>query len=380
LPQKFFEILRTDEASQARLGRLNTTHGSVDTPVFMPVGSQGSVKGLTPRDLHQVGARMILGNAYHLYLRPGHELVRQAGGLHRFMGWDGAMLTDSGGFQVFSLSDLCRIRDDGVEFRSHIDGSLHFLTPERMVEVQEALGADVMMALDDCPGLPAPPERVRIAVRRTIDWAGRCLQARRRTDQALFGIVQGGLDPALRRECLDALLRMPFPGYAIGGLSVGEDREATAKTAASVAAELPAGSPRYLMGVGRPEELVELVGLGIDMFDCVLPTRNGRNGSLFTSVGTLNIKRTEFRADQAPIEAGCPCYTCTHFSRSYLRHLYKSSELLSYQLFSIHNLMYYLRLMEGIRSSLKSSQFNDFREKFRRGGLAGALKTDSGSS
>lgn len=364
-----FEILDRDPHSAARRGRLRTAHGPVETPAFMPVGSNGSVKGLDPRDLEEVGAGMILGNAYHLYLRPGVEVIREAGGLHRFMHWEGALLTDSGGFQVHSLAALCKVREEGVEFRSHIDGSRHFLTPERMIEVQEALGADIIMTLDDCPGLPASRERIGAAVRRTIDWARRCLEAKKRPDQALFAIVQGGLEPDLREECVAALVAMPFPGFAIGGLSVGESREETRETAASVAASLPDLAPRYLMGVGKPGELVEMAAAGIDMFDCVLPTRNGRNGTLFTSEGTLNIKRSEFRHDERPIEEGCPCHACSHFSRAYLRHLYQSRELLGLRLNSIHNLMYYLRLMEGIRISLKTNRFREFREVFHRSGL-----------
>ncbi len=359
--KNFFTVEKTDPGSKARLGKIRTAHGVVDTPAFMPVGSQGTVKSLTPEDLTGLGAQMILGNAYHLNLRPGHRLIRDAGGLHRFMGWNGSILTDSGGFQIYSLATLCRVSDAGVKFRSHIDGSLHSLTPARVIEIQEAIGADIIMVLDDCPGLPAPVERIRESVDRTILWARQCRNSWRRTDdQALFGIVQGGCDIESRLRCLENLVEMDFPGFAIGGLSVGESRDQMAKVVSAVAPAMPADKPRYLMGVGRPEELVRMVAEGVDLFDCVMPTRNARNGSVFTPSGTLNIKNSVYREDFRPVEEGCPCYGCTHLTRAYLRHLFQSKELLSFRLNTLHNLSYYFRLLRTVRRHLDRGTFVEF--------------------
>lgn len=360
-----FTILHTD--GPARCGRLSTPHGVVETPVFMPVGTRASVKGITPDQLRAAGATMILGNTYHLALRPGDELIRDLGGLHRFMGWSGPILTDSGGFQVFSLADLRKITDDGVAFRSHIDGQLLELTPERAVQIQENLGADVAMCLDECAPGDAPPERVREAVRRSIVWAARCRDVHRRPEQALFGIVQGGLDLGLRRDCAEALATLDFPGYALGGFSVGEAPEQMQAALPACASFLPVNKPRYLMGVGRPEDILAAVAAGIDMFDCVLPTRNGRNASAFTRTGPLRLRNAVHRRDSGPLESDCPCYTCRHFSRAYLHHLFQVEEMLGPTLLSIHNVAFYLRLMADIRAEIAHGRFNEFRKQFLAG-------------
>jgi queuine tRNA-ribosyltransferase len=330
----------------------------------MPVATQGTVKATTPHELREVGAEIILANAYHLFLRPGVTLVEEAGGLHNFMGWDGPILTDSGGYQVFSLKDLCKVSEDGVRFRSHLDGSAHALTPETVVQTQERLGVDVAMVLDECvPGVATYSEAAR-AAGRTTRWAERALAAKTHERQALFGIVQGGVFPDLREQSAQELVALGFPGYAVGGLSVGEKARLTHELAAHTVRFLPASRPRYLMGVGTPEQLVRYVALGFDLFDCVLPTRNARNGSLFTWQGKLNIRRAEYARDQRPIEDDCGCYTCQHFSRAYLRHLAVAGEILSARLNTLHNLYFYQCLMRTMRESLATKRFAEFARPF----------------
>jgi len=356
-----FALTRTDGA--ARLGRMQTAHGATETPAFMPVGTQGAVKGVTPAELLACGAQIVLSNTYHLALRPGHELIRDLGGLHRFMGWDGPILTDSGGFQVFSLEGLRRIDEDGVTFRSHLDGSTHTLTPESSMAIQTALGSDVAMVLDECPLLPAARETVEAAVARTTRWARRSRDAYDGPGVP-FGIVQGGTYADLRDASVRDLVALDFPGYAIGGVSVGEPPEAIARMARHTAPQLPEDRPRYLMGVGRPEDLVEAVAAGVDLFDCVMPTRNARNGTLFTSEGRINIKREEFRRDPRPLDPACACETCRTASRAYLRHLYVSNEILASRYNTIHNLAYYLGLMAKMRDAIAAGAFASFREAF----------------
>lgn len=351
-----FTVVKKDPASGARLGCLMTAHGEVETPAFMPVGTQGSVKAMTPKDLEEIGCRMILGNTYHLYLRPGVEVIQQLGGLHRFMGWTGPILTDSGGYQVFSLGAIRKISEEGVRFQSHLDGSSHLLTPEKVVEIQEGLGSDVAMVLDECIPHPATREYVRSSTERTIRWAERSLKARRRPDQMLFAIVQGGMYEDLRADCARDLIRHDFDGFAVGGLGVGEGEEALHAVGSFTVGLLPEDRPRYLMGVGRPEDIVAAVRAGFDLFDCVLPTRNARNGTLFTSQGKLNIKRAEYSADPRPVDESCDCYCCRHFSRAYLRHLYMAGEILAAQLHSLHNLYFYQRLMERCRRAVRENE------------------------
>jgi queuine tRNA-ribosyltransferase len=365
-------LIKTAPASSARLGELVTPHGIVPTPVFMPVGSQATVKAVIPDQLKDIGIRMILSNTYHLYLRPGAEVVCQAGGLHRFMDWDRAILTDSGGFQIFSLARLREINDEGVKFRSHIDGSEHFITPELDIQLQEALGADVIMALDICPSYQEKPEKVRQAMERTHQWAVRCRQAHQRQDQALFGIVQGGFNPEWRRESALFLAAQDFPGYAIGGLSLGETKELTQSMVELTAPLLPEGKPRYLMGVGSPEDILNGVARGIDMFDSVLPTRVARNGGLFTAQGRLSIRNSRWKEEIGPVDPACRCYTCRHFSAAYLHHLFRAEELLAYTLATIHNLYFMDKFMSQIRDSLAGGSFHVFRESF----LAGYEPTD----
>jgi queuine tRNA-ribosyltransferase len=344
----------------------------VPTPVFMPVGSQATVKALTPRAVDETGHRMILSNTYHLYLRPGVDIVQKMGGLHRFMDWDGAILTDSGGFQIFSLSRLREINEDGVRFRSHIDGSEHFITPELDMAYQEALGADVAMALDICPSFQESPEAVRDATQRTHRWAERCLKAHTRPDQALFGIVQGGFIPELRRESARYLSGLDFPGYALGGLSLGEPKEQTLAMIDLAAPLLPEDKPRYLMGVGSPEDILNGVARGIDMFDSVLPTRVARNGALYSAAGRLNIRNAMWKDCAAPVDPTCGCYTCRHFSAAYLHHLFRAGELLAYTLATIHNLTFMHSFMVRVRESLAAGEFTAFKESF----LAGYRSTE----
>ena len=364
------------DPSGARGGVLETAHGSVETPAFMPVGTQGTVKAVTTDELKSIGCTILLGNTYHLYLRPGAETVRGLGGLHRFMNWDRPILTDSGGFQVFSLREISRITDEGVEFRSHIDGSRHMLTPEKSIEIQEALGSDIMMAFDECPPLPASRDRLAAALARTTLWARRCLAARRGKG-ALFGIVQGGAEEDLRASHAAEVTAMGFDGHAIGGVSVGEDPASVARTVAFTAPLLPAGRPRYLMGVGRPEQIVEFIGRGIDLFDCVLPTRNARNGQMFTSRGVVNIKNAVYENDPAPLDPDCDCETCGHYSRAYLRHLFKTGEILASRLNTIHNLRHYMRVLEAARRAIREGRFGSFRDGFlaRAGAARGEVET-----
>ena len=330
----------------------------------MPVGTQATVKAMTPENLHEIGAQIILGNTYHLYIRPGHELIRSFGGLHGFMHWDRPILTDSGGFQIFSLQELAKISEEGAAFRSHLDGSKLFLSPEDAIHVQEALGSDIMMALDTCIPYPADHDQASKATALTARWAARCRKAQTGTGQHLFGIVQGGMYPDLRAEAIEQLVEIGFDGYALGGLSVGEPKELMYAMLAASADKLPHDHARYLMGVGTPEDLVEGVFYGLDMFDCVMPTRNARNGMLFTSQGRLVIKNACFQHDHSPLDDACTCYTCRHFSRAYLRHLFQSREILAYQLNSIHNLHYYCNLMAQIREAIEHDRFLAFRQTF----------------
>lgn len=359
-----FAVQAQDGNGVARVGRLTTAHGEIDTPAFMPVGSLGAVKGIEAEDLRSLGYGLILNNAYHLFLRPGHDLVSAMGGLHQFTSWPGAILTDSGGFQVFSLSKLCKVTDEGVTFQSHIDGSLHHVTPERSVEIQEALGADIMMAFDECVPLPSSRKRVAEALARTNRWAVRCQAARRRRDQALFGIVQGGHDPELRRQAAVEIVGMGFDGYAIGGLSVGEEKSVMYGMVDATIPHLPADRPRYLMGVGMPEDLVEGAARGVDLFDCVVPTRHGRTGSLFTSTGKISIKNAQYARDEQPIDPDCSCSVCVKYSRAYLHHLFLVKEMLGVRLNTLHNLHYFAHLMRGIRTAIAKGSFDNFRAAF----------------
>ncbi|MCZ6626153.1 MAG: tRNA guanosine(34) transglycosylase Tgt [Deltaproteobacteria bacterium] len=351
-----FTVIKKDSTTGARLGQLVTTHGVIETPAFMPVGTQGSVKAMSPRDLEEIGCQMVLANTYHLYLRPGVEVIRELGGLHRFMGWTGPILTDSGGYQVFSLGALKKITEEGVHFQSHLDGSSHFLTPEKVVQIQEDLGSDVAMVLDECIPHPASREYARVSTERTVRWAERSLKARERSDQALFGIIQGGMYQDLRLACVREMIPMPFDGFAVGGLGVGEEEATLNSIGEFTAGLLPEDRPRYLMGVGRPEDLIFAVRRGYDLFDCVLPTRNARNGTLFTSRGKISIKRAEFSSDPRPVDESCDCYCCRHFSRGYLRHLYLAREILAAQLQTLHNLYFYHRLMEQCRQAIRENR------------------------
>jgi queuine tRNA-ribosyltransferase len=361
---QIFEIEKTCPQTSARAGFITTAHGVVPTPAFMPVGSQATVKALTPDDVRDVGAKILLSNAYHLYLRPGVDVIEQMGGLHRFMAWDGPILTDSGGYQIFSLPALRRVDDQGVVFRSHIDGSEHFFTPEGAVQLQQRLGADIIMALDECPPHTAERGQVREATNRTHRWAEKCVRVHGRGDQHLFGIVQGGMFADLRRESAAFLTALDFPGYAIGGLSLGEAKKETLAMVEETVAGLPGGKPRYLMGVGSPEDLVENVARGVDLFDSALPSRTARNGALFASTGRLNIRNAGFKGQDQPIEAACDCYTCQRFSVAYLNHLFKCKELLAYRLATIHNLRFVMRLMERMRQAIVHGRFSDFHREF----------------
>jgi queuine tRNA-ribosyltransferase len=354
---------RATAIGRARIGRIETPHGAVDTPQFMPVGTQASVKSLTPMDLRTAGTQILLANTYHLSLRPGHERIAALGGLHRFMGWDGPILTDSGGFQVFSLAHLSRVDDEGVTFASHLDGSSQRLTPERAVQIQEALGSDIAMAFDQLVDATLPAQEVAAAMARTHAWAERCLAVRSRPDQALFGIVQGGVDPALRRESAAAIAGMAFDGIAIGGLSVGESKEEMAAALDVVGEALGEDARvRYLMGVGSPPDFFAAVERGIDLFDCVLPTRVARNGQVWTRAGKLNLRNARFLDDPGPIDPECQCEACRNHSRAYIAHLFRAEELLAYRLSSVHNLTYTLDLMEQIRGALADGSFASLRE------------------
>jgi queuine tRNA-ribosyltransferase len=356
-----FHLDATDPATMARLGRWVTPHGVVETPAFMPVGTLASVKGLTPDMIRQTGAQMVLANTYHLALRPGADVVEKLGGLHRFMNWDGPILTDSGGFQVFSLASQMKINDEKVVFRSHIDGSKLELSPETAMRIQEQLGADCIMCLDECPAHEAPRAAIEKAVERTTRWAARCREAHRRTDQALFGIVQGGTDPGLREKSIEGLLPIDFPAYAVGGLSVGEAPADMYATLDVTTPRLPADRPRYLMGVGTPTDLIEAVLRGIDLFDCVMPTRNGRNATVFTSRGVVKLRNASHREDPRPLDEECPCPVCTQFSRAYLRHLFIAKEMLGPILASWHNLFFYQQLLRELRSAIRAGTSAAFR-------------------
>ena len=360
-----FEVLATDGA--ARRGRLTTPHGPVETPVFMPVGTHGAVKSLSPADLRDAGAQILLGNTYHLFERPGHELIRELGGLHAFMAWDRAILTDSGGFQVWSLAKLRKISEAGVEFRSPLDGALHLLTPELAIQIQQALGSDIIHPLDECLGYPATHEEAERSLGLTLRWARRSREAHAGPAagrQALFGIVQGGTHEDLRRRAVAETVALGFEGYAIGGMAVGEPKAALQDLTEQTAALLPADRPRYLMGVGKPEDLVEGVARGVDMFDCVLPTRNARNGQCFTADGPLVIKHAQHARDARPVEEGCPCYGCRTVSRAYLRHLFLADEILAHRLLTLHNLHFFLGLMTEMRAAIEVGTFGPFRARF----------------
>ena len=375
MPSFEFTVTHQDSETKARAGLLRTPHGAVETPVFMPVGTLGTVKGLTQEALEQLGAEIVLANTYHLYLRPGEETIRELGGLHRFMSWERPILTDSGGYQVFSMRALRDVTDEGVRFRSHLDGSLHFLTPERAVGIQGSLGSDIMMPLDECTEFPAGAVTAQKAMERTLAWAERSQDAwRHLTDGtgqaargALFGIVQGGTYRELRRRCAGRLVEMGFAGYAIGGLSVGEARPLTMEMVAATEECLPAEKPRYVMGVGLPEDLPQYVALGVDMMDCVLPTRNGRNGCLFTSQGKLHIRHARFARDPRPLDESCACPVCRRYSRAYLRHLFVSGEILGKILNTLHNVYFYLDTMRRIRQTIQAGDFSRFSSEFRSG-------------
>jgi queuine tRNA-ribosyltransferase len=359
-----FELLKTDARTKARLGRLTTTHGVVDTPVFMPVGTQASVKALDPRELREMGTQIILGNTYHLNIRPGLDIIRAAGGLHRFMNWELPILTDSGGFQVFSLAMIRKIKPHGVEFRSHLDGSPLFLGPKEAMEIQRVLGSDIAMVFDECPPHDAPAKEQRLAVERTIRWARECREQARTPGQLVFGIVQGGSNAALREECARELVAMDFDGYAIGGVSVGEPEPEMLKAIEFTEPFLPATKARYAMGLGTPAQMLELIARGVDMFDCVLPTRIARTGTAFTRRGAFGIKGGSYKADFRPIEEGCDCFACKHFTRAYLRHLLNVNEILGLRMVSVHNSHLFLKVMADTRAHLAAGTFAEFYREF----------------
>ncbi|MBK5251635.1 MAG: tRNA guanosine(34) transglycosylase Tgt [Peptostreptococcaceae bacterium] len=362
-----FEVLKKSNENAARLGRMTTNHGSIETPIFMPVGTQATVKSMTPEELKEIKAQIILSNTYHLYMRPGHDLIKEAGGLHKFMNWDLPILTDSGGFQVFSLGPMRKISEEGVEFRSHIDGSKHFISPEKAIEIQTALGSDIIMAFDECPPYPAEYKYVKNSLERTTRWAKRCKEAHVNTEnQTLFGIVQGGMYKDLRKQSAEELVELGFKGYALGGLSVGESKDIMYEMLDYTTPLLPEENPRYLMGVGSPDCLFEGVERGVDMFDCVLPTRLARNGTAMTSRGRISIKQAQYTRDFSPLDPDCDCYTCRNYSKAYLRHLYKSNEILSARLFSYHNLHFLLNLMEKIRKAIDEDTFKTLKKDFFR--------------
>lgn len=360
-----FSINSKCDQTRARTGELVTAHGTIQTPIFMPVGTRGTVRTMTPEELRDAGTQIILGNTYHLYLKPGCEVIESFSGLHRFMNWDGPILTDSGGFQIFSLAKLAKITDQGVSFQSHIDGSRHMLTPEKVIEIQRCIGSDISMCLDYCLAYPANWEEAQKKLDLTMAWAKRCKDAWRTTGKTgLFGIAQGGFFKDLRKRSVDELVDLDFNGYAVGGLSVGEPKDLMHEMADFTLEQIPDIYPKYVMGVGKPEDLVEMVTFGADMFDCVLPTRNARNGNLITSFGAINICNSRFRHDTRPIDQECGCYTCLSYSRAYLRHLYMAKELLAYRLNTIHNIHYYLNLMEQIRTAICNNEFVRFKQRF----------------
>ncbi|MDL2206339.1 tRNA guanosine(34) transglycosylase Tgt [Eubacteriales bacterium OttesenSCG-928-N13] len=368
MPKPFeFELLHTDKRTGARRGRLHTPHGTIETPVYMPVGTQASVKAVSPHELKDLGAEIILSNTYHLHLRPGEDLVAEAGGLHRFMNWDRPVLTDSGGFQVFSLAALRKIREEGVSFQSHLDGSKRFLSPEVSIAVQEKLGADIIMQFDECTAWPCDKQTAEQAMERTYRWLKRCMDAKTRDDQALFPIVQGAFFGDLRGEHARRVAPLDVHGFGIGGLSVGEPKPIMYEMLDVVCPELPEDKPRYLMGVGSPDCLVEGVLRGVDMFDCVLATRVARNGTVFTRNGRLVVRNAKYAHDFAPLEEGCDCYACTHFSRAYIRHLFKAGEILALRLTSLHNLRFLTKLMEDIRAAIEQDALTDFVDTFYQG-------------
>ncbi len=360
-----YELIKTDSRTKARRGRIHTPHGDIETPVFMPVGTQGTVKAMRPEQVAEMGAKIILGNTYHLYLRPGHEIVKEAGGLHKFMNWNGAILTDSGGFQVFSLGKLRKITEEGVRFRSHIDGSLHMISPEKSMEIQNALGSDIMMAFDECAPYPADRSYVKDSFERTTRWLARCKEYHKNIEnQSLFGIMQGGMYKDMRYESAMQIVEMDLPGYAIGGLSVGEPKEVMLDVMDDCVDYLPSDRPRYLMGVGSPDYLFEAVERGIDMCDCVLPTRIARHGLAMTSHGRVNIKNAKYERDWEPLDSECSCYTCRNYSRAYLRHLFKADEMLSSMLLSNHNLYFLINMMGKIREAIEEDRFLDYKKEF----------------
>lgn len=360
-----YELIKTCKQSGARLGVLHTPHGDIETPIFMPVGTQATVKSMTPEELKEIGSQIILSNTYHLYLRPGHELVKKAGGLHEFMHWDKPILTDSGGFQVFSLGPLRKISEEGVEFRSHLDGSKHFLTPEKAMEIQNALGSDIMMAFDECAPYPASREYVKNSLERTTRWLERCKEAHKNPEkQALFGIIQGGMYKDLREQSAKEITAIDLPGYAIGGLSVGEPKPMMYDILEHTTPFMPVDKPRYLMGVGSPDDLIEGVIRGVDMFDCVLPTRIARNGTAMTSQGKVVVRNATYAEDFTPLDPECDCYTCRNYTKAYIRHLIKTNEMLGARLITTHNLHFLLKLMENIRQAIREDRLLDFREEF----------------
>jgi queuine tRNA-ribosyltransferase len=359
-----FQVLRQDPKSPARAGRLQTVHGTVETPVFMPVGTQGTVKCMSPVELHELGAQIILGNTYHLVIRPGLEIVQKAGGLHKFMGWDGPMLTDSGGYQVFSLAKLRKISADGVEFQSHVDGATLFLGPREAMAAQAALGSDIAMAFDECPHWPCDREYACRSMELSLQWAARCREQQRADGQLLFGIVQGSVYPDLRERCARELTAMDFDGYAVGGVSVGDPAGEMFRQVEASVPHLPANKPRYVMGVGTPPQMLEMIARGVDMFDCVLPTRVARNGTIFTAAGTYAIKNSRYREDFGPLEEGCDCYACRTFTRAYIRHLYRCNEILGLRLMTCHNLRMYLSLLRRAREAIAAGGFEEFRSEF----------------
>ena len=360
-----YELIKKDSRTKARRGRVNTPHGPIETPVFMPVGTAGTVKAMKPEEVRDMGAQIILGNTYHLYLRPGHEVVKAAGGLHKFMNWERAILTDSGGFQVFSLGAMRKISEEGVEFRSHIDGSKHMLSPEKSMEIQNALGSDIMMAFDECAPYPADRNYVKNSLERTTRWLKRCKEYHKNTEQqSLFGIMQGGMYKDLRKQSAEEIVDLDLPGYAIGGLSVGEPKEIMYEVMDDCVDYLPADKPRYLMGVGSPDCLFEGVERGIDMFDCVLPTRIARHGMAMTSQGRVNIKNAKYERDFTPLDPNCDCYTCRNYSKAYLRHLFKSDEILSSMLMTTHNLHFLVNTMAGIRKAIEEDRFLEYKKEF----------------
>jgi queuine tRNA-ribosyltransferase len=364
-PNRFeFRVVHSDTDTAARCGVMSTPHGDVETPAFMPVATQATVKTVSPAELRECGVQIIVCNAYHLYLRPGTEVISSLGGLHRFMSWTGPMLTDSGGYQVFSLAELRRVKDEGVTFQSHLDGSYHTFTPERVMEVQASLGADIVMALDECPAYPCTRSHAEESARRSLFWAGQCREKGPAPQQALFGIVQGSVYPDLRRENATGLVELEFPGYAIGGLCLGEPKQTTTDTVAATLEVLPTDKPRYLMGAGEPPDLVESIAQGVDMFDCVIPTRNGRKGTLYTATGKLRIRNATHSKDDRPIEEGCPCPACTDFSRAYIRHLIHADEMLGQRLATLHNLTFYCRLMSAARQAVRDGRFAAWRNHF----------------